>query len=90
MTDAASPALTLRHILEQSAARFADRPAVSDLGEEPLTYREFHESVQGLSHWLHEQGIVFGDAVAILAENSTHWPWLILPSLPWARWPCPF
>ena len=73
MTDPAPQALTLRHILEQSAARFPDRPAVSDLGEDPLTYRELHESVQGLSHWLHQQGIVFGDAVAILSENSTHW-----------------
>ena len=73
MTDHAPAALTLRHVIEQSAARFPERPAVSDLGEEPLSYREFHESVQGLSHWLSEQGIVFGDTVAILAENSSHW-----------------
>ena len=73
MTDHAPAALTLRQVIEQSAARFPERPAVSDLGEEPLSYREFHESVQGLSHWLSEQGIVFGDTVAILAENSSHW-----------------
>lgn len=73
MTDHASAALTLRQVIEQSAARFPERPAVSDLGEEPLSYKEFHESVQGLSHWLSEQGIVFGDAVGILAENSSHW-----------------
>ena len=73
MTEPALPALTLRHVLERSAARFSARPAVSDFGEDPLTYGEFHESVQGLSHWLNEQGIVFGDTVAILAENSSHW-----------------
>ena len=73
MTDHAPAALTLRHVIEQSAARFPERPAVSDLGEEPLSYKEFHESAQGLSHWLSEQGIVFGDTVAILAENSSHW-----------------
>ena len=73
MTDATSLALTLRRILEQSAERFSERPAVSDLGGEPLTYKELHESVLGLSHWLSEQGIVFGDTVTILAENSSHW-----------------
>ncbi len=73
MTEPALPALTLRHVLERSAARFPERPAVSDLGGTPLSYQEFHESVQGLSHWLSEQGIVFGDTVAILAENSSHW-----------------
>ena len=73
MTDHAPAALTLRQVIEQSAARFPERPAVSDLGEEPLSYKEFHESAQGLSHWLSEQGIVFGDTVAILAENSSHW-----------------
>lgn len=73
MTDHTPAALTLRQIIEQSAVRFSERPAVSDLGEQPLTYKEFHESVQGLSHWLSEQGIVFGDTVAILAENSSHW-----------------
>ena len=73
MTDHAPAALTLRQVIEQSAARFPERPAVSDLGEEPLSYKEFHESAQGLSHWLSEQGIVFGDTAAILAENSSHW-----------------
>jgi long-chain acyl-CoA synthetase len=66
-------AFTLRQVIGQSAARFPERPAVSDFGDAPMSYREFHESVQGLSHWLGEQGIVFGDSVAILAENSAHW-----------------
>ena len=73
MTESSSAPRTLREILERSAARYAYRPAVSDCGGEPLSFRDFHESVQGLSHWLHEQGIGFGDAVAIIAENSAHW-----------------
>ena len=73
MTDFSLPALTLREVIEQGAARFADRPALSNLGEEPLTYGEFHESVTGLSAWLSAQGIGFGDAVVILSENSPHW-----------------
>ncbi len=73
MTDLPPPRLTLRAVLEQSARRFPDHPALSSLGETPLTYRELHEAVQTLQHWLGEQGIGFGDTVAILSENSPHW-----------------
>lgn len=73
MTDFSLPALTLRQVIEQGAERFADRPALSNLDEEPLTYRELHESVSGLAAWLSEQGIGFGDSVVILSENSPLW-----------------
>lgn len=73
MTESSHPPLTLRQIVEQSAITYADRPAISSLGEPPLTYRELYESVTDLSRWLSEQGIGFGDAVAILSENSPHW-----------------
>ena len=73
MTDPTLPGLTLRHVLEQSATLFADKPALSNLGDVPLTYGDFYESVKILSHWLSEQGIGFGDTVAILAENCPHW-----------------
>ncbi len=73
MTDDTPPLFTLRAVLENSAARFADRPALSNIGDVPMTYRELHESVQTLQHWLGEQGIGFGDAVVILSENCPHW-----------------
>ncbi|MDL2317378.1 AMP-binding protein [Desulfovibrio sp. OttesenSCG-928-A18] len=74
MTEPILPAQTLRHVLDYSLAHFADRPALSSIGDEtPLTYRELHESASGLSDWLVEQGIGFGDTVAILSENSPHW-----------------
>lgn len=73
MTDPTLPALTLRHVLEQSAARFADRPALSNLGDEPLTYHDLHEAASSLAQWLGEQGIGFGDTVVLLGENSPHW-----------------
>ena len=73
MTDPFLPSLTLRHIIEQSAVRFADRPALSNIGDEPLTYRELHDVVETLARWLTEQGIGFGDHVVILSENSPHW-----------------
>lgn len=73
MTSVFLPELTLRQVIEQSAVRFADRPALSNLNEEPLTYQEFYESAASLASWLSEQGIGFGDTVAILAENSPNW-----------------
>jgi len=73
MTEPSLSALTLRQVLEHSAARFADRPALSNLGDTPLTYQELHDSVVTLSRWLTEQGIGFGDHVAILSENSPYW-----------------
>ena len=73
MTEPVLPALTLRHVIEQSATRFAERPALSNLGDTPLSYRELYDSAETLSRWLTEQGIGFGDTVAILSENSPHW-----------------
>ena len=67
------PAMTLRHVLEETAAKYPDAPALSWVEGEPVTYGELHESVKALSGWLFEQGIRFGDSVVILAENCPHW-----------------
>lgn len=73
MTDTPLPAFTLRQVIARSAERFADRPALSNLGDPPFTYQEFFEAAESLSQWLSEQGIGFGDTVTILSENSPHW-----------------
>ena len=73
MPEPTLPSLTLRQVIEQSAARFPDRPALSNLGDTPITYQEMHDAVVTLSRWLTEQGIGFGDHVVILSENSPHW-----------------
>ncbi|MDL2272097.1 AMP-binding protein [Desulfovibrio sp. OttesenSCG-928-I05] len=65
--------LTLRALVENSMARFGDRPALSWVDGEPLTFRDLYESSKTLSLWLSEQGVGFGDSVAILAENGPHW-----------------
>ncbi len=65
-------AMTLRHVLEHMLDH-ADFPASSFVGGEALSFREFYEAAHELSDWLSEQGIGFGDKVAILAENSPHW-----------------
>lgn len=67
------PALTLRQVVEQGALRFADRPALSNLADEPISYQEFYDSVSSLAAWLSSQGVGYRDTVAILSENSPNW-----------------
>ena len=73
MTDFDLPALTLRHVIERSASRYADRPAVSNIDDTPFSYRDFYDAAASLSAWLTEQGIGYGDSVVILSENSPNW-----------------
>ena len=70
--DSLSP-LTLRRVIERSAELFADRPALSQVGCDPMTYREVYAEVVSLSAWLAEEGIGRGDRVAILSENCPNW-----------------
>lgn len=64
---------TLQAVLERSAAKFANEPAVSYVGGETITYGEFAETVASLSRMLGEIGVVHGDRVAILSESCPHW-----------------
>jgi long-chain acyl-CoA synthetase len=65
--------LTLQAVLDRSATHFANDPAVSYVGGEIITYGEFAETVESLSRFLAEQGVVRGDRVAILSESCPHW-----------------
>lgn len=64
---------TLRCVLERSATIFADQPALSQLGGEPVTFRELHEHVTHLALWMREAGVGHGDRVAILSESCVNW-----------------
>ncbi len=64
---------TLRCLLETSAERYAAHPALSWVGQEPLSFKDLYDSARALSLWLADQGVGFGDTVAILAENGPHW-----------------
>ncbi len=55
--DSLSP-LTLRRVIERNAELFADRPALSQVGCDPMTYREVYAEVVSLSAWLAEEGIL--------------------------------
>ena len=65
--------LTLFSVLESSAEHFAEKPALSLIDSNPLTYAELRTQVQQLSLFLYDQGIIHGDRVALLSENKPNW-----------------
>ncbi|NJD23195.1 MAG: long-chain fatty acid--CoA ligase [Melioribacter sp.] len=64
---------TLLQVLNNSAEKFADRPAVSYLDSQKINYREFKSKVENISNFLKSQGVIAGDKVAILSENQPNW-----------------
>ncbi len=64
---------TLRALLAQAVSLHRDRPALSWVDGEALTYGELERRVHDLTQLLHERGIIAGDRVAILSENQPHW-----------------
>ena len=65
--------LTLTCLLETSVNHFRSRPFLSMAFEKPMTYDEFYKSVVSIARILKKQGVVKGDRIAILGENSPNW-----------------
>lgn len=65
--------LTLRAVLQRSAASFSDKPALSGLDGELFTYAALFGNVQAVSQLLRDRGVITGDRVAILSENKPQW-----------------
>lgn len=65
--------MTLRAVLEHSAANYPELPALALLGKYSISFSELRHKAAYLRSWLAEQGIVSGDRIAILSENSPHW-----------------
>ena len=64
---------TINCLLETSVERFGARPALGMALETPLTYSELFRSVIGMAAMLKKLGLLKGDRVAILGENSPNW-----------------
>jgi len=64
---------TFQHLLENSVKLFTLRPAVSFVGEQPITYAQFYEKVKQTQKLLTNVGIKAGDHVAILSPSSPFW-----------------
>ncbi len=67
------PKFTMEAMLFNSCQKFADSPSLSWADGVPLTYRELAEEVSFVASFLKRKGIVRGDKVGILAENSPNW-----------------
>jgi long-chain acyl-CoA synthetase len=65
--------LTLPEVLARSARSFADRPALSMVNGQPITYALLAARVRGAAALLAAAGVRQGDRVAILSENMPAW-----------------
>jgi len=65
--------MTFKHVLKNSVEKYGERPALSMVNGEPITYRQLGEKVHTLSTILADRGIKAGDRVAILSENMPNW-----------------
>ncbi len=64
---------TLKDVLEYIHKQYPDRPAVTFVGDTPLTYRDLYRKVAEVSAYMQSIGIKKGDHVALLSESMPHW-----------------
>jgi long-chain acyl-CoA synthetase len=65
--------LTLHHVLNSSTEKWGERTFVSFVDGKEISYHQFKKSVNNLTNFLKESGIIAGDKVAILSENQPNW-----------------
>lgn len=65
--------MTLNYVLDSSCSKYKNYPAIGMAMEKPLSYGEFLERIFALAARLQNEGIVKGDHIAILGENSQNW-----------------
>jgi len=65
--------MTLKDLLVTAAGRFPDRPALSYVGEEPISYARFIDLAHDVTTLLAASGVNPGDKVAIIGENMPNW-----------------
>ena len=65
--------LTLVELIENSTVKFGKKNALSHTDTDPISYNDLKGQIKNISEFLSNQGIVHGDRVAILSENSPNW-----------------
>lgn len=65
--------LTIDQLLKESAEKHSSNIALADVKGNSLTYKELFEKVQSIQNFLKDEGILPGDKIAILSENSINW-----------------
>jgi long-chain acyl-CoA synthetase len=64
---------TLQHVLEDSCRKNSSHIALTFTDDEPISYSDLKRQIDHLSVFLKNQGVVHGDRIAILGENSPQW-----------------
>ncbi len=64
---------TFKAMLKQTVERHGNRPALSMVDAEPITYKELDGLIKDVIELLRDHGIQKGDRVAILSQNMPHW-----------------
>ena len=64
---------TLTSLINRSIELYNNKPALSKVGEEPMSYADINDSMQNVILLLQENGIKKGDKVALLSENMPNW-----------------
>ena len=64
---------TFQAMLENSIKRFGERPALSFVSGEPISYKEAGEKIKRLQQSLYRLGVNPGDKVAIYSHSVPHW-----------------
>ena len=65
--------LTLQSLIEYSIKNFADKPSVSFVDGEPITYGELGKKMKQVLDLLFSLGLRKGDKVALLSHNMPNW-----------------
>lgn len=65
--------LTLNALLKQSVSTFGNKTALAEIDGREISYTELGRRVEAVSHLLHDHGVIAGDRVAVLSENSPQW-----------------
>ncbi len=64
---------TLPYMINRTIEQFPAYNALSMVGEKPITYAELGNMIDDVIKLLHSHGVIKGDRVAILSENTPHW-----------------
>ena len=64
---------TLPEVIERSSARYAERPALSMVGGEPVLYSELEPRTRRIAALLELLGAQRGDRIALISENCPEW-----------------
>lgn len=64
---------TLPSFFKETLSKYGDRPAMTMVGEQPVTYKELEKKISSVIALLEKSGIGKSDKVALLSTNIVNW-----------------